>query len=809
MALAVAQLLLALSDADCDVRRAAVQALAKGAAHADPAAVQLLVGRSQDSDEDVREAVLSGLASLAERGEPTAVSAALQGLQDEDPCVRRAAARAVGSLCTPADESAAISLAILLRDGDREDREAASDALAELAGADGRARNAVEAVLALLTDNSAEIRCRGTRALGRVAQRGDASALAAVLALVDDGDDAARCAAAHAVGLLGEQGDVTAAAVLSKRLVAATGESAVEVDGDVRSEILLALSRVAPLGDAACLMAVATCLADESEDVRSAAVDALETLDISDSRCSKLLATVQSQLEAATDAAVRCTGLRAFAVVARQGGAEAAAVCRRFFADGDEDVRRAAVEGLVAIGVDRGDSASLAGLLERLADSDEDVRSAAAAAIAQIALPGDGQAVAALTRALSDEDCDVRRVAVTSLATVAGSAVSRDTINAIAQCLQDEHETVRDSAAEALARLAHADPTTVVETVNKLYLRHECASTRWSAVRCLASSHRLGPVCCPDSIASLLEDSDELVRQEATDALASIVFLSCKAEEALTHFIDATLSRCAHSNHLVRAAALEAVCKMFCSLGDVSTSRDEQVCHILLQGLEDHSPEVRETVARSAAMLPLSKNAALSSHLRNCVAARLEGQSRSAQRAAVVAVAAAWPRGNASVVKAALLQLSHSILAMALAAAAGCLEDDDERVRSAAPRLQHSRASVRATAVDAVAAVVLRGDAAGEAALLAILGSSKVREPPSCDEEPHDDDDVRWSALRSLCQVAAHGSSATVAAAVQCTQDADEPIRIAAIRLLREVAEPGNSDVMSSLMWHVKRPGRY
>eukprot|EP00933_Yihiella_yeosuensis_P079402 TRINITY_DN9197_c0_g3_i1.p1 TRINITY_DN9197_c0_g3~~TRINITY_DN9197_c0_g3_i1.p1 ORF type:complete len:1035 (+),score=263.38 TRINITY_DN9197_c0_g3_i1:33-3107(+) len=750
MALAVAQLLAALEDADCEVRCAAVSALASGAVAGDPAAVQLLATRaSKDKDEDVREAVASGLKRLAERGDEVATSSLLHLLKDGMVDVRKAAARAAAAVFQAADRTSVSALIAILRDDPDEDvRDAASDALTALSKASGVQESKqgifVEAVLALLTDGSAESRRAGLQTLSCIASLDSDDILFAVLSLLDDVDASTRCSAAQCLNALcrpAASGNVAVAKVedeLRRRLKNKVAESEPEVRveflnvfGDVAAKGIGNPSMVGDDDDnnssstkhSACqsnnnvnVAAVVSFLDDDDDDVRSAAIKALRKL-AKVPFDNDIVEAVWRFLGTAQDAERRFTALIAAEIIAAgMGDGVEADRLRQHLKDPDEDVRRVAVRALGLVAQSHRypkknesegspiKSKSLAAALEVLrTDSDEDVRSAAADAVGLLCPLGDLESAALQdlkSVALQDEDRDVRIAAMSALATIAskelpGSAklqmteeLSQDLAEVFQVSLKDDEESVRESAIEALFTMRPRYPESVFRLLEGS-LNHDSSDVRCSALRGISRLVKAGGCKVPTAAAELLEDSDELVREEACDALVAV------AEEFhLVHtdfcvsFLDLSAAKCDHKEPAVRSAALEATVRMTRAFRKKSSGREKEVADLFLKAHQDTAAEVQQTAVRVASVLPLRSNQKLAAELLQACAHRMEHSDRSAQKAAAAVIGLAWPEGNPELAAQARLRLSNPngdvrraalecLAAAAVARGCGCSEDSD------------------------------------------------------------------------------------------------------------------------------------
>merc|ERR1712060_464157 len=102
------------------------------------------------------------------------------------------------------------------------------------------------------------------------------------------------------------------------------------------------------------------------------------------------------------------------------------------------------------------------------------------------------------------------------------------------------------------------------------------------------------------------------------------------------------------------------------------------------------------------------------------------------------------------------------------------------------PRLGDYNGSIRCTAADAMAGIAERGDPMATEKLVSLVTNDT-------------DDDVRWTALRALGRVAAHGDDATLGIVKRCINDDDEQVRIAAIEVAGAVAERGDESIIPLL----------
>lgn len=145
----------ALKDSDAEVRQQAAFALSQ---LRDPRAVPALTSALKDQDDEVREQALFALAQIRD---PSAVPALTTALSDPKPNVRQQAAFALSQL---GDEKAVPALIGALKDKDAEVREHAAFALSQIGG-----ESAIEPLTALLKDPASEVRQQAIFALSQLA----------------------------------------------------------------------------------------------------------------------------------------------------------------------------------------------------------------------------------------------------------------------------------------------------------------------------------------------------------------------------------------------------------------------------------------------------------------------------------------------------------------------------------------------------------------------------------------------------------------------------------------------------------------
>ena len=165
---------------------------------------------------------------------------------------------------------------------------------------------------------------------------------------------------------------------------------------------------------------------DDSDDVRAAAIDALDQRH-----------AVEELVAALTGDEIPTDGAE---------WARAEALVETLSADRPE-LRMASANALGRLGNRAGTEA----LVRRLGDPDQRVRARAARALGRI---GDPRAVPALRKRLDDESVEVRREAADSLGRIGGE----EALAALVDLLDDDSETVRRIAASSLGNFGSAKP---------------------------------------------------------------------------------------------------------------------------------------------------------------------------------------------------------------------------------------------------------------------------------------------------------------------------------------------------------------
>ena len=253
--IAVPALIVALKDADVDVRRAAANSLSN---LDDPRAVPGLIEALRDSDAEVRASAAHGLGSL---GDKRAVPGLVALLKDASKDVRQAALSALHSMPEDVPDEAILGA---IGDSDPEVRSAAIGLALNRIQTDEDDENAkpdpryVTAFTRLLSDGSADTRQLAAEALGASHLR---EAPASLMAASKDKNADVRQAVAHALGRIGDARGVPTLKDMLSDTSADVRESAVSALGEIR--------------DRAALEALVGALKSSDPAVRRSAAEAL------------------------------------------------------------------------------------------------------------------------------------------------------------------------------------------------------------------------------------------------------------------------------------------------------------------------------------------------------------------------------------------------------------------------------------------------------------------------------------------------------------------------------------------------------
>jgi len=283
---------------------------------------------------------------------------------------------------------------------------------------------------------------------------------------------------------------------------------------------LLALRRVAALGDPETIDATLACFQDEAADVRHGAVALL--LELTHRGDSTLLLKLSSLLKG-TSADTRFATLSSMMKLAHHGDASVVSLLVDCSTDAHWPVRRAAVHGLEEIAV-KGDAVAVRTLIERFDDDKSQIRQAAIKAVARLSRPADSTVVLAVVRMLQDADRAVVRSAIFCLEEL---SVKNDlTISSLLELLDVDDSCTVSAALMVLGRLVdRGSSPSAVERIITYLSRLENASTsaRKDAVIALGCIAPTGDAMVIQVLNSFVaEDRDAVVQKAAQLSLDEI-----------------------------------------------------------------------------------------------------------------------------------------------------------------------------------------------------------------------------------------------------------------------------------------------
>jgi HEAT repeat protein len=482
----------ALADGENPGRRnAALEALTRFG----PAAVPVLVEASHDADVDVRKQAVDALAAI---GAPAAAARLVELLADRDANVRAAAAEALGAI--GAREAVEMLEARVAKD---------AEPLVRLSALRSLARLEVSMPVAQLASALADplLRPSAHQLLG---WSSDPAAFDALLAGLSASSRSAREAAMEALvrRLAGAApGDEPR---LAERLRAAAEGATFLPDALARlsdaplTTRMVIVQFLGWLGRPDCVVPLLEAAHDEA------------LVEVVLGALARAGAALEASLEEAWPKLSETTRQRACALLGRTRGEAGEALLRRALGHGDPVLKSVAAASLAA----RGTTAALPALVAALRAADEakedgDAEGAAAEiegairALIAGAEPAVGDRVAALLEAELDGAPESFRLATARLLGGIRSGGRRERIQLL---LSDPSAAVRRAAVEALARVAPRE----LEPI-RCALADEAPQVRIGAAAALAAS---GDPAVVADLASLLEDAEPRVVVAALRALA-------------------------------------------------------------------------------------------------------------------------------------------------------------------------------------------------------------------------------------------------------------------------------------------------
>lgn len=295
---------------------------------------------------------------------------------------------------------------------------------------------------------------------------------------------------------------------------------------------------------------------DESDDVRAAAIDALDQRHAIEELVGELTgeevptegaewARAEALVEtlSANRPELRMASANALGRIGNRAGTKA--LVKRL-GDPDPRVRARAARALGRIG----DPRAISALQKRLDDQSVEVRREAADSLGRI---GSEEALDALLSLLDDESETVRRIAASSL----GNFGSAKPIDALISLLSDENEAVRRSSVFSLIEILSNAPgqeshklretmveklsandhksvvTSLVDILEQGNQPHQRRNAAWLLGRVVGEKNRRAAI---DALATVLDDDDGMAAQFAATSIANIGGET--AEEALINLLD-------------------------------------------------------------------------------------------------------------------------------------------------------------------------------------------------------------------------------------------------------------------------------
>jgi HEAT repeat protein len=342
----------------------------------------------------------------------------------------------------------------------------------------------------------------------------------------------------------------------------------------VRRAAIIALGRLAPIGDANSIARLTEHLADQDATVQLATLDAVSQIV---ARGNESVISIVKERCLNGDAATRCVAMEAVGRVAVQGVAHTIAVARQGMADSNGHVRKLAVESYAQL-VHQGDEYAALELIKCLEDMDETVRQAAIHAVGMTFDKGSSMAMGALSERLEHRYWWVSWAA----AKVLGDYAPKDEpniVNAVLARLGHASPSIRQVAGQALAQVASKGNKRVVEGL-AVHLQHSDSGVREDAVKTFGKFGS-GEDDAIKALSALLEHPKQKVRKSVLDALKLVVTTgAAQAQEEVSKHLN-------HKNAEVRLNALLA-------LSEFANRNDHCIIEATCQALLDKDGQVQD-----------------------------------------------------------------------------------------------------------------------------------------------------------------------------------------------------------------------
>jgi len=402
------------------LHEAAIEAMPSFACRGDRRVVVALAKRLEDVDEQARVKCLDALEQLAGKGDQAIVAALSPCLTDRSDAVRRSAIAAWRAVVVPGSQACLTAA----RQG--------------------------------LSSESAGLRAIAASALGAAAASGDPDVVAQLTTLIQDKEPLVRDAALDAMGV--------AAGRDSPAARAAVGPLMLHKSWSVRQRALLAFARLAPVGDAEAVKAIAAKLEDSASGVRAEVPAALALLVEGARGHPIVVAEVCEWLSSRKPWPVRQAAVSALGRTA-VGDKQALTAAAALVSDEAKGVREQATIALEALFSSleveppsnvEADVLVLELLTPSIAHRDPQVRISGLNALAKLA-PLDSCGAFDVAKArLSDSSWFVREKALFALARISGPKQWGHALEIAGASLEDPNDAVRMAAAQGLILVAEA-----------------------------------------------------------------------------------------------------------------------------------------------------------------------------------------------------------------------------------------------------------------------------------------------------------------------------------------------------------------
>jgi len=529
---------------------------------------------------------------------------------------------------------------------------------------------------------------------------------------------------------------------------------------------------------------VAMCLEDDSDSVRSLAVEVIAKITQPGNRAA--MESVTRHLKHET-AKVRATVVQAIAKLAGPGSAEASELIATCLADTDDKVKLEAVCALRTVATP-GNAAVAMATAKCIRDASEQVLSALVLIAVDLCAAGDANIVSQVKLRLTSAEAKVRRLAVSALSFLARKGDAA-VMAAVAEVLNDADSMVRLAAVRTLGKLAadkgKAKMGGITEIVARC-LKSTNVDTRMAAVKAIVGVAVPGDEVAVKALVIGLQDKEDALRWSAAVALEALsgdgrytlqLLSQCLQESSSSDVREAVLRVVGKVAQPGDATAREVIktamqddawnvrCAAVWTTYRMADNKDAEALEALAGGLADRDPEVQ--MAALTAMIKVgSQDEKVAVAVKRCL---VDPESR--VRSGVIQVVMAAPRlGKPALLQDITLTLSDQD-ATVRRVALECLskleaKGDKKALRSMKPLLEDPQEEVRLVAVRALTELTQPEDSEIVDAI-----ASKL-------DDPHWS--VRFASLEGLGRLVEPSAAPTLAAIRLRLADADPTVKVAA-----------------------------